>query len=97
VLVARLVDRPLRPMFAKGWCNDTQVLQWVLSYDGTHEPEPLAITAASAALLVSGALPVRLDAHAFAVVLCVPPLSPPCLFKHCPPPHNINNKKQTSR
>jgi polyribonucleotide nucleotidyltransferase len=32
-----------------------QVLQWVLSYDGVHQPEPLAITAAAAALLVSGA------------------------------------------
>ncbi|GBF90656.1 polyribonucleotide nucleotidyltransferase [Raphidocelis subcapitata] len=53
VLVARLVDRPLRPMFAKGWSNDTQVLQWVMSYDGVNQPEPLAITAAAAALLVS--------------------------------------------
>ncbi|KIY96871.1 polyribonucleotidenucleotidyltransferase, partial [Monoraphidium neglectum] len=53
VLVARLVDRPLRPMFDKGWSNDTQVLQWVLSYDGVNQPEPLAITAAAAALMVS--------------------------------------------
>jgi polyribonucleotide nucleotidyltransferase len=34
----------------------TQVLQWVLSYDGATLPEPLAITAASAALLISGAV-----------------------------------------
>ena len=54
VLVARLVDRPLRPMFPQGWANDTQVLTWVMSYDGTHGPEPLAITAASAALVISG-------------------------------------------
>ncbi|KAI8473323.1 MAG: chloroplast polyribonucleotide phosphorylase [Monoraphidium minutum] len=53
VLIARLVDRPLRPMFEKGWSNDTQVLQWVLSYDGVNQPEPLAITAAAAALMVS--------------------------------------------
>ncbi|GFR41812.1 hypothetical protein Agub_g2582 [Astrephomene gubernaculifera] len=53
VLVSRLVDRPLRPMFAKGWANDTQVLEWVMSYDGVNEPEPLAITAAAAALLIS--------------------------------------------
>ncbi|KAF6256365.1 putative polyribonucleotide nucleotidyltransferase [Scenedesmus sp. NREL 46B-D3] len=53
VLVARLVDRPLRPMLEKGWCNETQVLEWVLSYDGVNQPEPLAITAAGAALLIS--------------------------------------------
>ncbi|KAK9901313.1 hypothetical protein WJX75_005944 [Coccomyxa subellipsoidea] len=53
VLTARLVDRPLRPMFAPGWANDTQVLIWVLSYDGVNTPEPLAITAAAAALAIS--------------------------------------------
>eukprot|EP00879_Flechtneria_rotunda_P027632 GHRR01029608.1.p1 GENE.GHRR01029608.1~~GHRR01029608.1.p1 ORF type:complete len:132 (+),score=28.95 GHRR01029608.1:576-971(+) len=40
-------------MFEKGWANETQILEWVFSYDGIHEPEPLAITAAAAALLVS--------------------------------------------
>ncbi len=54
VLVARLVDRPLRPMFPQGWANDTQVLTWVMSYDGVCGTEPLAITAASAALVISG-------------------------------------------
>lgn len=54
MLTARLVDRPLRPMFAPGWANDTQVLIWVLSYDGVNTPEPLAITAAAAALAISG-------------------------------------------
>ncbi|KAL6763061.1 ribosomal protein S5 domain 2-type protein [Haematococcus lacustris] len=53
VQVSRLVDRPLRPMFTPGWATETQVLQWLLSYDGVHSPEPLAITAASAALLIS--------------------------------------------
>lgn len=52
-LVSRLVDRPIRPMFEKGWANETQVLQWVMSYDGVNCPEPLAITAAGAALLIS--------------------------------------------
>jgi polyribonucleotide nucleotidyltransferase len=52
-LVSRLVDRPLRPNFAKGWSSETQVLVWVVSYDGAHSPEPLAITAAGAALAVS--------------------------------------------
>ena len=52
-LVSRLVDRPLRPNFEKGWSAETQVLLWVVSYDGVHSPEPLAITAAGAALAVS--------------------------------------------
>jgi len=53
VLVSRLVDRPLRPMIAAGWPHSVQVLQWVLSYDFEHSPEPLAITAAGAALALS--------------------------------------------
>ncbi|MEW5317022.1 MAG: hypothetical protein WDW38_008355 [Sanguina aurantia] len=53
VLVSRLVDRPLRPMFAEGWANETQVLQWVMSYDGVNSADALAITAAAAALLIS--------------------------------------------
>jgi polyribonucleotide nucleotidyltransferase len=53
VLVARLVDRPIRPMVASGWTHSTQILQWVMSYDGQHATEPLAITAAGAALAVS--------------------------------------------
>ena len=53
VLVSRLVDRPLRPMIRGGWPHSVQVLQWVLSYDFVHSPEPLAITAAGAALALS--------------------------------------------
>jgi hypothetical protein len=53
VLISRLVDRPLRPMCAKGFNYETQVLVWVLSYDGVHSPEPLAILAAGAALAIS--------------------------------------------
>ena len=52
-LVCRLMDRPLRPMFEDGFYNDIQVLAYVLSYDGVHGPEPLAICAASAALVLS--------------------------------------------
>lgn len=52
-LVSRLVDRSLRPAFAPGWTHDTQVLQWVMSYDNENATEALAITAASAALAVS--------------------------------------------
>lgn len=53
ILVARLIDRPIRPVIDEGWKCDTQVLTWLLSYDSTHPPEPLAICAASAALAIS--------------------------------------------
>lgn len=53
ILICRLIDRPLRPMIAKGFNYETQILSWVLSYDRVHAPEPLAITAASAALALS--------------------------------------------
>ena len=61
MIVSRLTDRPLRPMLPKGWTVDTQVLSWVLSYDGQHQTEPLAITSAGAALALSGtrAAPVQ--------------------------------------
>ncbi|KAL4419130.1 hypothetical protein ABPG77_002643 [Micractinium sp. CCAP 211/92] len=38
VLVARLIDRPIRPMIQAGWTHSTQVLTWVMSYDGEHLP-----------------------------------------------------------
>ena len=53
ILVARLIDRPLRPMIAEGWQHETQVLAWVLSYDKKHSPDALAICAASAAMCLS--------------------------------------------
>lgn len=53
ILICRLIDRPLRPMIAKGFNHDTQILSWVFSYDAIHSPEPLAIIAASAALALS--------------------------------------------
>ncbi len=52
-LVCRLVDRPLRPLFPKGFANETQVLLYTYSYDGENEVDVMAITAASAALMVS--------------------------------------------
>lgn len=51
--MARLIDRPIRPMIRDGWQHDTQVLAWVLSYDKTHPIEALAICAASAAMSIS--------------------------------------------
>lgn len=53
ILTCRLIDRPLRPMFDDGYFNELQVLTYVLSYDGVHSPDPLAICAASAALVIS--------------------------------------------
>lgn len=52
-LIARLIDRPLRPCFPKGFHNDVQVVITVLSYDNKTNLEPLSIIAASAALSIS--------------------------------------------
>lgn len=53
ILISRLIDRPLRPLFEEGYYNEVQVLTYVWSYDGVHSPDPLAICAASAALVIS--------------------------------------------
>lgn len=53
ILVSRLIDRPLRPMFEDGYYNEVQLLSYVWSYDTVNSPEPLAICAASAALVLS--------------------------------------------
>ena len=53
ILVSRLIDRPLRPMFEEGYHNEVQILSYVFSFDGTHSPDVLAICAASAALTIS--------------------------------------------
>lgn len=53
ILVCRLIDRPLRPMFEEGYYKEVQILAYVWSYDGLNSPDPLAICAASAALAIS--------------------------------------------
>src|ERR671914_796796 len=53
-LVSRLIDRPIRPLFAKGYKNDTQVIVTVLSHDLENDPDLVAMVAASAALTLSG-------------------------------------------
>lgn len=53
VLVSRLIDRPLRPMFEEGYFCEVQVLSYVWSYDGVNLPDPLAICGCSAALVIS--------------------------------------------
>lgn len=52
-LTARLTDRPLRPLFPKGYCCETQVIATVLSMDKVNEPDILALNGASAALGIS--------------------------------------------
>src|SRR5437016_624345 len=54
-LVSRLIDRPIRPLFADGYRCDTQVIVHVLSHDLENDPDILAMVAASAALTLSGA------------------------------------------
>jgi ribonuclease PH len=53
VLTCRLIDRPLRPLIADGWRHETQLLSWVMSYDGVRSCDPLAIIASSTALYIS--------------------------------------------
>jgi polyribonucleotide nucleotidyltransferase len=54
-LISRLIDRPIRPLFADGWRCETQVVIHVLSHDMENDPDVLAMVASSAALTISGA------------------------------------------
>ncbi len=54
VLISRLIDRPIRPLFVKGFRHDTQVTCTLLSHDLTNNPDIVAMVAASAALTISG-------------------------------------------
>jgi polyribonucleotide nucleotidyltransferase len=53
ILSARLIDRPIRPLFPEGYKNETQVIINVLSHDGDNDPDVLATLAASTALNIS--------------------------------------------
>jgi polyribonucleotide nucleotidyltransferase len=53
-LIARLTDRPIRPLFPKGFKNEVQVVITVLQHDLENEPDVLGMIAASAALAISG-------------------------------------------
>jgi len=53
-LVSRLMDRPIRPLFADGWRCDTQVIATCMSHDQENDPDIVAMVAASAALTLSG-------------------------------------------
>ncbi|MCL2749352.1 MAG: polyribonucleotide nucleotidyltransferase [Alphaproteobacteria bacterium] len=54
VLIARLIDRPIRPLFPETFTNDTQIVVTCFSYDKVHNPDILAMIASSAALAISG-------------------------------------------
>ena len=53
VLTSRLIDRPIRPLFPKGFTCETQVIATVLSHDLENDPDVVALTGASAALQIS--------------------------------------------
>src|ERR1700747_3755181 len=53
-LVSRLIDRPLRPLFAPGFRNETQIICTVLSHDLENDPDIVSMIGASAALTISG-------------------------------------------
>jgi polyribonucleotide nucleotidyltransferase len=55
ILVGRLIDRPIRPLFPKGYRNEAQVVATVLSMDPDFRPDAIAMIAASAALMLTGA------------------------------------------
>ncbi len=58
IIRARLIDRPLRPMFPEDYNYETQIVAYVLSYDQINEPDVLAIIGASAAVAISD-IPIR--------------------------------------
>src|SRR5437870_12525505 len=53
ILTCRMIDRPIRPLFPKGWYNEVQVQSIVLSADGENDPDILSIIGPSAALMTS--------------------------------------------
>ncbi|MBR2874127.1 MAG: polyribonucleotide nucleotidyltransferase, partial [Lentisphaeria bacterium] len=53
ILTCRMIDRPLRPLFPKGFFNEVQIQCLLLSADGVNEPDVLAMVAASASLMLS--------------------------------------------
>ena len=55
ILVSRLIDRPIRPLWPKGYRNDVQIVSQLFSYDQKNQPDVLSILGASAALMLSGA------------------------------------------
>ena len=54
VLIGRLIDRPIRPLFPKGYRQEVQVVATVLSMDPSFRPDVIAMIAASSALMLAG-------------------------------------------
>ncbi len=55
VLTMRMMDRPIRPLFPEGFCDEIQLQAWVMSHDGQNDSDVIACTAASAALALTDA------------------------------------------
>ena len=55
ILISRLIDRPIRPLFPKGYRNDIQIVAQLFSYDQQNQPDTLAMLGASCSLMLSGA------------------------------------------
>jgi len=55
ILIDRLIDRPIRPLFPKGYRNDIQIVAQLFSYDQENQPDTLAMLGSSFALMLSGA------------------------------------------
>ncbi|KPK39330.1 MAG: hypothetical protein AMJ78_08675, partial [Omnitrophica WOR_2 bacterium SM23_29] len=53
ILTARIIDRPLRPLFPDGFMHEVQIMAIVLSHDGENDPDVLAVNGASCALVIS--------------------------------------------
>lgn len=53
ILTCRLTDRPIRPLFPKGYNDEVQIMSNVLAYDGENDPDVLSINGASAGLMIS--------------------------------------------
>ena len=53
ILSARLIDRPIRPLFPEGFINEIQIITYVLSHDGKNDSDVLAMIGASTALSIS--------------------------------------------
>lgn len=54
VLISRLIDRPIRPLFPEEFLNEVQIICTTMSHDGEHSPDIVAMIGASAALCISG-------------------------------------------
>lgn len=54
ILTSRLIDRPIRPLFPKGFVNEIQIMGLVLSSDGVNDPDILAVIGASSAITLAG-------------------------------------------